>query len=109
MDFTNKLNMTPAPKHTPNPLRIEYEQKISEALIGEAKLTCNKQEAQRLYVLSQASEKLEKSHDKLVEALQAAQWALQIANNNINHEAIENERQHALEQISAALAAVEGE
>lgn len=49
------------------------------------------------------------NHDKLLEALKAAQWGLQLAKFSTEDSYEANEINSALEQITAALAAVEGE
>lgn len=53
--------------------------------------------------------KIALNHDKLVEALKAAQWGLQLAKFSTEDSYEANEINSALEQITAALAAVEGE
>lgn len=91
--------MTPAPKHTPKKvlafigtgtLRQVLEPKLDDESIQ--------------FIVDAIS-----NHDKLVEALQHAQWGLQIAKNNLDEGGAKDEVKYSLEQISEALTAVEGE
>lgn len=103
--------MTPAPKHTPLPWHFgegtnEICDKIGNPVcrFSDDESDYENIEENQKFIINACS-----NHDKLVEALLHAQWALQIARKAVDESHAENEIDHGLEQITAALAAVERE